>query len=272
MAFVAHRRAAGEPAVRVRQVERGQPVHVRRVDRETGIGHVQRSEHVLGEEGVQRLARGDLDDPAQHLGADPVVPLGAGLEEQRQAGPRGAGRGEVHPARRVELEALGAVHLVHRAGVVEPVGQPGGVGEQVPDPDRLDRGHGGRGQRRTSPVHPQVGELRDEPRDRVGQLQEPALVEHQRGDRGDRLGHRVDAPERVVGHRAVGLQVGPAVVGEQRHPAAPGHRDRPAGEPPVVDIGPEVPLDPLQPVRVEPDLLRIGVHLQLRHDTDPTPT
>ena len=70
-------------------------------------------------------------------------------------------------------------------------------------------------------------------------------------------------------HRAVGLQVGPAVVGEQRHPAAPGHRDRPAGEPPVVDVGPEVPRDPLQPVRVEPDLARLGVHLQLRHDNRP---
>ena len=82
---------------------------------------------------------GDLDDPAQHVGGDAVVPLGAGLEQQRQAGPRVAGRGEVHPARGAELEALGPVHLVHRAGVVEAVGQPGGVGEQVPDPDRLDR-------------------------------------------------------------------------------------------------------------------------------------
>jgi hypothetical protein len=32
------------------------------------------------------------------------------------------------------------------------------------------------------------------------QLQRGPLVEHHRGDGGDRLGHRVDAPDRVVGH------------------------------------------------------------------------
>ena len=83
-------------------------------------------------------------------------------------------------------------------------------------------------QRRPGLVDPGVGERRDEPRHRVGQLERALLVEHHRRDRGDRLGHRVDAPERVVGHRQPGLEVAQPVVGQVRDAPAPGDRDRPA--------------------------------------------
>ena len=46
--------------------------------------------------------------------------------------------------------------------------------------------------------HPRVREGRDEARDRVLELERALLPQHHRRHRRDRLGHRVDAPQRVV--------------------------------------------------------------------------
>jgi hypothetical protein len=145
------------------------------------------------------------------------------------------------------------------------------VGEQVPDPDGLGHGHGGGVLRRPGPVDAGVGEGRDPPRDRVGQLQHALLVEHHRGDGGDRFGHRVDAPDRVVGDREVGVEIAAAVVRQVHDAPVPRDDDRPAGQPTVVDVAAEVLVDPGQPVGVEPDLARLRVHLDLGHAGRPYP-
>src|SRR5436190_1766334 len=67
------------------RVQRSEPLVPGLVDVERGVGHVQRSEDVLVEELVQRLAGHDLDESPENVGGDRVVPLGAGLERQRKA-------------------------------------------------------------------------------------------------------------------------------------------------------------------------------------------
>ena len=81
----------------------------------------------------------------------------------------------------------------------------------------------GRDGRRRHPVavDAQVAEGRDELRHRVEERERALLVEHHRRDRGDRLGHRVDAPDRVGLDRQAGLGVAlPAVRDVGDPPAA----------------------------------------------------
>ena len=185
---------------------------------------------------VERLARRHLDDPAQHVGGDRVVPLGAGLEQQRQAGPGVAAGGQVRSRRRAPLEAGGPVHGVDRVGVVEAVGQAGGVGQQVPDPHRLDGRDGDRFEGRAAVVDPDVGERRDEAADRILQLEGALLVQHHGRDRCDRLGHRVDPPQRVGLDRQARLDVALAVAGQVHDLAGPADHHQPPGQPAVVDV------------------------------------
>ena len=220
---------------------------------------------MLVEKRLEPLPGGDLDDPAEHVGRHAVVPLAARLEQQWELREQVAGRGEVDARRDGVLEPAQAVHLVDRVRVVEAVGEPGGVGEQVPHAHGLGDRNRRRRQRGAGVVDPGVGERGDEPRHRVGQLQRALLVEHHRGDGGDRLGHRVDAPDRVVGHRQPGLEVAQPMVGQVRDAPAPGDRDRPAREQAVVDVAAEVPVDPREPGGVEPDLPGLGVDLDQGH-------
>ena len=60
-------------------------------------------ERSLVKEAIEGLTGDDLDDTAEDVGGDAVVPLAAGLEQQRQGGPRVATGGQVHA--RVEKKA-----------------------------------------------------------------------------------------------------------------------------------------------------------------------
>ena len=179
-------------------VEGGQAILVRLGHREAGVGHAQRLEDVLGQEAVERLARHHLDQPTEHVGRHRVVPLGAGLEQQRHRRPHVDRAGQVEVGRAAPLEPGVAVHGVDRVGVVEAVGEPGRVGQQVPDAHRLGGRHGHRRLRRPAAVDALVAERLDVAVQRVLQLEGALLVEHHRRHRRDRLGHRVDAPQRVA--------------------------------------------------------------------------
>ena len=139
------------------------------------------------------------------------------------------------------------------------------MGQQVPDPHRLGGGHGHRLEVGPAGEHPDVGEGRDERADRVVQLEGALLVEHHRRDRGDRLGHRVDAPQGVGLDRQPGLDVARAVAGHVGQPAPPAHRDQPAGSRPSSTYRREMPVDPVQPRRVEAHLGRVRLSLELGH-------
>ena len=119
-----------------------------------------------------------------------------GLEQQRQAGERVADPLEVG-VRRAPLEAGLAVQRVDGMGVHEPVGQPGGVAEQLPQLHLLDLRVEHRPLRRAGPPHLRVGERRQVLGDGILELEATLLPQRQRGDRGDRLGHRVDPPDGV---------------------------------------------------------------------------
>jgi hypothetical protein len=78
-------------------VERRHPPVIGLGGVEAGVGHAQRAKDPLGEKLVERLARGDFDDPPEHIGRHRVVPLGARLEQQRHRRPQVAGLGQRHP-------------------------------------------------------------------------------------------------------------------------------------------------------------------------------
>ena len=89
---------------------------------------------------------------------------------------------------------------------------------------------------------------RDEACDRVLELERALLVQHHRRHRGDRLGHRVDAPAGCRARRAGRPRRRAGPRGRRGRPApVAGHGDQPAGQPAVVDVAGEVRVDPRQP-------------------------
>ena len=104
----------------------------------------------------------------------------------------------------------------------EPVAEARRVAHQVLD-RRRDRG---RHARRLAGGDAEVGERGDELGDRLVEPQQAAFHQHQRRDGDDRLRHRVDAPDGVVGQRIargdvakagrVGEEIGLAAADEQR--------------------------------------------------------
>lgn len=73
----------------------GEPIQVAGGHGERGVDHPERARHLRGAARIQRLPRDDLDDAAEHVGGHGVVPLAAGIDEQRHPGPGGAGIGEI---------------------------------------------------------------------------------------------------------------------------------------------------------------------------------
>jgi hypothetical protein len=61
--------------------------------------------------------------------------------------------------------------------------------------------------------------------DRIGQVEGALFEENHRRDRGDRLGHRVDAPQSVDLDRPPGLDVGVPAPCQVRDSAAAGDHD-----------------------------------------------
>ena len=56
---------------------------------ERGLGHLQRRQDPLGQEGAEAFAGDDLDDAAENVGGAAVVPFRARLAHQRHAGDHG---------------------------------------------------------------------------------------------------------------------------------------------------------------------------------------
>ena len=250
-----------------RDVERGEPVQFAFGDVEAGVDHAERLEDASGEELVEWHARHHLDHPSEHVRGHAVVPLPAGLEQQREVGEAVADVGEVGAGRRAPLEAGAAVELVDWVGPQEPVREAGRVGEEVPEL-HLFRDRIGDGLRdRAPPPHPSTGERRDVTADGIGQFDPALLPEHQRSNRGDRLRHRVDAEHRVERDGLSRLDVSLAVRVEVNDLALSGDRQRPAREQAVIDVAAEVRRDPRQALGRATDLVRVHFDLQLGHET-----
>jgi len=199
---------------------------------ERGLGHLQRREDALGQERSQTLGRDDLDDAAEDVGGAAVVPLRAGLADQRKFRHQGRvlGIGDLAAAQPRLL-----VELLHQAVAGVVVGDARRVPQQVLDRDRpLDRHQFQRAVGLDADLL--VGKLRDEFCDRICQQEMPVLQQHHDADRHDRLGHGIDAEDRIVGHwRSRGRALSANGL-EPADLAPPPHHEGDAGDGSLVDL------------------------------------
>ena len=206
-----------------------------------------------------------LDEAPDDVGRDRVVPRRPRIEEERHRGEvrDGRRRGRCPAAR--PTRSRGAGRRVDGMAPLEAVGEPGGVGEEVPDADGLGRGTGDRRLGRTLDVDAGFGELREPPCHLVVQVEPPLLVEHHRGDRGHRLGHRVDPPDRVGSTGSAALDVAAPTAAHPRDLAVAPEHAEPAREPPAPHVLVEVGRDPREPGGVESAGGRVDDWTELGH-------
>ena len=157
---------------------------------------------------VQRLARQHLDRPAPDVGRHAVVERGPGLAHQGQAAEDPHRRGQVVLRRAQVPDAGVAVQGGDRLGVLEPGRETGRMGQQVLHRDRARR----RNRVLVGPdPHRHVGQFRDVAADGVLQQELTLLVALEEGQADDRLGHREDPEDRVLGDRPLVGHISPAV-------------------------------------------------------------
>jgi hypothetical protein len=179
-----------------------------------------------------------------------VGPAPARLRHQRQLAepPQPLVRGR--RARRVgrphaDRPLVGRGHHRHLGRVGHHLAEAHREREQVTYGDRA-LGRHGVVERRVEPgEHPPAGELGEQVVDRVVEPQHALLDQHQRGDRGDRLGHRGDPEDRVPGDRRAADR--PRAQADHLGPAAPvDQRDQPR-DGAAIDMPGEHAPEPLDP-------------------------
>jgi hypothetical protein len=112
-------------------------------------------------------------------------------------------------------------------------------------------------------AHAGAAELGQEPLDRVLQRHLPLFVEGEEGHAGHRLGHRVDAPDRVGAHGDGTLAVRQPDGGGVRQRSTPGDDHLAACDLRGVHVaGAEVIVDPGEAGRVEPRARRVDREVQ----------
>ena len=207
----------------------GQPVQLGGGDFEAGVRHAQGLEQRGAHEIRQALAAEHLDQVAQHIGSDGVVPALPRGELQRQ--PRQLVdhllQGIAPPR---QAHAQFPVGRVDVAGMHEVVGQPGGVHEQVADGHGALAGRRGEQRVRTGGAHPQLFPGGNIAVHGIVQGEQAALVQDHQGDGGHRLGHGVDAHDGVGGHGRAPLHIPQARHVQVAGLAAPGDQRNAAGD------------------------------------------
>ena len=179
---------------------------------ERRVLHPERQQDVLPHEFAQRLAREFLDEVSLDIHRDAVDPLRAGLVEQRNLGQPVDHALQILRAEHRRV----AVHLVDRSFAEDAVGEAGRVAHQLRHRRRVRRiFDDGLAVGVHALVDFEIRELRDVFRDRIARPPLALLIQHHHRDAGDRLGHRVDAEDRVLLHgRAAGhvaLAIGPRI-------------------------------------------------------------
>jgi len=187
------------------------------------------------------------------VGGAAVIPFRARLAHQRHAGDqlRMLFVGDV------AAEHLGlGVHALHHPHAGDLVGDAGGVAQQVLDGDRP---HRQRELHRAVALDADLlaGEFGNELGKRIVEQQFAVFHQHHDAERDQRLGHREDAEDAVLGHRRVGGRVLPALRLEPADLATPRHHRHHAGRRALVDLALEGVAHPLKPQRREPDRFRL---------------
>ncbi|MFK4624223.1 hypothetical protein ABIF50_007529 [Bradyrhizobium diazoefficiens] len=150
----------------------------------------------------QRFARRDLHHPPQDVGGMAILPQRARLVVQRQFRDALGELGEVEIA---GIDVGVAIGLADQAVAIEAIGDAGGMAHQI---EHRDRPRGRHQLKRLGAVvgllldadfH--IGEGRDVFRDRIVELDLAVLDQSHRDDGRDRLAHREQAENRLVGDR-----------------------------------------------------------------------
>ena len=114
-----------------------------------------------------------------------------------------------------------------------------------------------------------VGEFRDELAQGVVKGDQALLVTDHRCDRGDRLGHRVDAKAGVGLDRRTRLEIAEATADHIGDLAVAGDDSQEAGQPPVLHVPVEVLSDQTESSLVETHLRRVDLGTDDSHRDHP---
>ena len=158
---------------------------------------------------------------------------------------------------------LGGEAIIGRVPRHQASGKTGHMGQGIQNghrPVRLDQPDGSVGLPLT---HLQGAPFADVPVHRVGELERPPFVQLHQGERRDRLGHRVDAPDRVVADRRGALSVHETERPPVSQSAATGHRHLASRDLSSYDVTLlEVFGEALEASGVEAGTFRIDLHAQ----------
>ncbi|PAV66662.1 hypothetical protein WR25_22670 [Diploscapter pachys] len=175
----------------------GQPVGLVLRHRKESVVHAQRAEDARGEELVERYPRHALHHCAEHIGRDGVIPRRSRREFQRQLAQRRDEAVEVVVAVPT-LQLRFAMRGVDVRPILETIGQPGRMAQQIEHTHRLGSRFGDERHATTAAViDADTFELRQDVVDRRIDRDLTLLDQHHEGEAGDRLGHRRDAEERT---------------------------------------------------------------------------
>ena len=217
-----------------------QPVMLFRRDMEAGIDHAQGIEDGLLQILREGLAGDDLDEGPADVGGEGIHPFLAGLIDQR-------GLAElVHKAHHIVIAAKAAdlqatIDMVDRvlnadAGQAAAIGQTACMAQHVTDADGAIQRLGLHGLAFARHIDPLIGPRGHKPRDRIIELEQTLLKQAHQRNRGNGLGHGIDAEDGVVCHRLTGGQIHvPKTTEEGLMPMAR-HRHLTARDPALINI------------------------------------
>ena len=193
-----------------------------RIEHEARLGHAERLEDRLREVGAEGTPGKHLDQTAEDRLVDAVAKIGSWIEVE------GVGRrrlAELLEVLELGLALLGLVMSRWNARNGGVVGIAGPMRHEVDDPQR-----GLRGSDRVAVPDGEIGEARDVLRDGVVPVEETLLVQRHHGHDRDRLRHRPDGKQRLLGDVAIalasGISDGPMnelTVETDQDDVAPGH-------------------------------------------------
>ena len=159
---------------------------------------------------LERLAADLADEVADDVGGNRIIPGLAGRKLQRNL--RQILDHRLQRARLDDLaDLLFAVGGIHIGALLEAVGQPRGVPQQIHDQHRPRRRPGQEGRRGAGDEDAEILPFRDVFVDRLVERDAAFLEQHHERHRGDRLGHRIDAEDGVVPDRHLALEIGKAL-------------------------------------------------------------
>ena len=202
---------------------------------ETGVGHAERIEDALLEKLMERLARDLADEIADHVGGSRVIPGLSGRELQRKLRQVFDHRIE-RPLRQPLGDLQLAIGGIDIGALLEAVGQPGGVAQQIDDLHRTRWRPGQERRRVAGDEHTEVLPFRDVFVHGIVERDLALLHQHHEGHAGQRLAHGIDAIDRVFLDGNLALDVGKALHGAVHHLAAAIDQQLRAGKAAGIDV------------------------------------